>query len=114
MEAAQAAINAAGRGVIIYLDQEGKGNGHLALIKSIPYKKAGMNQSEAYERAGFSADARSCRAAAEIINDLRVQSIVLLTDNAGKADELREHSVTVTEIRPVLAPQDLGDVGLVP
>lgn len=43
MEAAQAMIQKAGKGVVIYLDQEGKGNGHLALISSIPYKKAGLS-----------------------------------------------------------------------
>jgi len=101
MEAAQAAIQTAGRGLIIYLDQEGKGNGHLALMKSIPYKKAGMSQSEAYEKAGFLADARSFRPAAEILHDLGIRSIVLLTDNAGKAEELRKHGVTVSEIRPL-------------
>ena len=59
MAAAQAMIQQASRGVIIYLDQEGKGNGHLALMKSIPFKKAGLSQSEAYEKAGYKTDARS-------------------------------------------------------
>jgi GTP cyclohydrolase II len=96
MEAAQAAIQKAGKGVIIYLEQEGKGNGHLALMASIPYKKAGMKQSEAYEKAGFEADARSFRPAAEILADLKVKSVVLLTNNAGKADDLRKASITVS------------------
>src|SRR5215213_1462953 len=65
MAASQALIEQKGQGVIIYLEQEGKGNGHLALMASIPYKKAGLSQSEAYEKAGFRADARSFRAAAE-------------------------------------------------
>ena len=90
MAAAQRMINKAGRGVIIYLDQEGRGNGHLALMQSIPYKLAGSGQAEAYERAGFAHDARSYRAAAAIISDLRVQSIDLLTENASKANELRK------------------------
>ncbi len=99
MEAAQSAIQTAGRGVIIYLEQEGKGNGHLALMASIPYKKAGMKQSEAYERAGFEADARSFRAASEILADLKVKSVVLLTNNAGKADDLRRFSTIVSAIK---------------
>jgi GTP cyclohydrolase II len=99
MEAAQEAIQKAGKGVIIYLEQEGKGNGHLALMASIPYKKAGMKQSEAYERAGFEADARSFRAASEILADLNVKSIVLLTNNAGKAEDLRKWSVNVSGIK---------------
>lgn len=99
MEAAQELIQKNGRGVIIYLEQEGKGNGHLALMASIPYKKAGMKQAEAYEKAGFNADARSFRPAAEILNDLGVKSVVLLTDNAKKADDLRKYGVDVSETR---------------
>lgn len=99
MEAAQNAIQQAEKGIIIYLEQEGKGNGHLALMASIPYKKAGMKQSEAYEKAGFEKDARSFRPAAEILQDLKIKSIVLLTDNAGKADDLRRASIVVSETR---------------
>lgn len=96
METAQSAIQMAGKGVIIYLEQEGKGNGHLALMASIPHKKAGIKQAEAYEMAGFEKDARSFRPAAEILRDLKVKSIVLLTNNAGKAEDLRRFSITVS------------------
>jgi GTP cyclohydrolase II len=96
MAAAQAAIQQAGKGVIIYLDQEGKGNGHLALIKSIPFKKAGHTQGEAYVNAGFAADARDYRPAAEILVDLGIKSVILLTNNPVKADDLRRYSITVT------------------
>jgi len=97
MAAAQAAIQAAGKGVIIYLDQEGKGNGHLALMKSIPFKKAGMSQADAYVAAGFAADARDYRPAAEILADLGIKSVVLLTNNPAKAEDLRQHSIIVTD-----------------
>lgn len=101
MEAAQSAIQKMGKGLIIYLEQEGKGNGHLALMASIPYKKAGMKQSEAYEKAGFEADARSFRPAAEILQDLEVKSIVLLTNNAGKAEDLRKWSINVSGTKEI-------------
>jgi GTP cyclohydrolase II len=84
MAAAQTAISDAGRGVIIYLDQEGKGNGHLALIQSIPFKGSGFSQGEAYKKARFKADARSFRPAAEILTDLKVKSVVLITNNPEK------------------------------
>ena len=96
METAQELIQKAGRGVIIYLEQEGKGNGHLALMASIPYKKAGLEQAEAYEKAGFEKDARIFRPAAEILADLNVKSVVLLTDNAKKAQDLRQWSIEVS------------------
>lgn len=98
IEAAQDLIQKAGKGVIIYLEQEGKGNGHLALMASIPYKKRGMKQSEAYEKAGFEKDARSFRPAAEILADLKVKSVVLLTNNAGKAEDLRKFGIEVSAI----------------
>lgn len=104
MAAAQAMIERAGRGVIVYLDQEGKGNGHLALIKSIPFKKAGSRQGEAYKLAGFEPDARSFRPAVEILADLGVGSVVLLTNNPDKADELRRSSIAVTATMEMTLP----------
>lgn len=101
METSQAMIEQAGKGVIIWLDQEGKGNGHLALIKSIPFKKAGLSQSEAYEKAGFAADARCFRPAAEILIDLRVASIVLLTNNPDKVKDLQNESIIVSTTKRI-------------
>jgi GTP cyclohydrolase II len=101
MEASQALIEEAGRGVIIWLDQEGKGNGHLALMQSIPYKKD-FGQAEAYIKAGFKADARSYRPVAEILGDIGVRSIVLLSNAAGKANDLRSESIIVSDVRAVL------------
>src|SRR5436190_14483432 len=88
MEGAQAIIEREGKGVIIWLDQEGKGNGHLALMESIPYKKE-FGQAEAYVKAGYAADARSYRPAAEILKDLKVRSIILLSNSSEKAEDLR-------------------------
>lgn len=99
METAQALIEQEGQGIIIWLDQEGKGNGHLALIKSIPFKKAGSSQADAYLKAGFEADARSFRPAAEILSDLGVKSVVLLTNNPDKADDLRIASIMVSDTK---------------
>ena len=93
----QAMIEREGKGVIIYLDQEGKGNGHLALMASIEHKRAGSKQSEAYEKAGFEKDARSFRPAAEILVSLKVKSVVLLTNNAEKASDLQKASINVSE-----------------
>jgi GTP cyclohydrolase II len=98
MEAAQDVIQKDGRGVIIWLNQEGKGNGHLALMQSIPFKTE-FGQAEAYIRAGFVADARSYRPAAQILADLKVRSIVLLANSTSKADELRSESVDVSDVR---------------
>jgi 3,4-dihydroxy 2-butanone 4-phosphate synthase/GTP cyclohydrolase II len=100
MEASQALIQREGRGVIIWLDQEGKGNGHLALIESIPFKQE-HGQARAYELAGYKADAREYRAAAQILADLDVKSIVLLSNSTGKADDLRSELIDVEGVMPL-------------
>lgn len=97
MAAAQELIQETGTGIIIWLDQEGKGNGHLALIESMKYKKE-LGQAEAYVKAGFSADARDYGPAAEILSDLKVRSIKLISGNPDKADDLRRASIFVTDI----------------
>lgn len=102
MEAAQSAIQKEGRGVIIWLDQEAKGNGHLALIESIPFKKE-HGQARAYEMAGYSADARDYRSAAQILEDLKVRSVVLLSNSESKADDLRKELIVVSSTNILLA-----------
>lgn len=94
MEGAQALIEREGRGIIIWLDQEGKGNGHLALMESIPYKKE-FGQAEAYVKAGYEKDARNYRPAADILGDLKVRSIVLLSNSSEKAEDLRDVNIDV-------------------
>lgn len=103
MASAQKAIQRAGRGVIIYLDQEGKGNGHLALMRSIAFKRAGHSQSEAYELAGFPADARNYQPAAAILKELGVSSIRLMSGNRSKATELEELGIRVVGMTPLEA-----------
>jgi GTP cyclohydrolase II len=98
MNAAQEIIQNEGRGVVIWLDQEGKGNGHLALIESIPFKKE-FGQAEAYKKAGYKDDARSYTAAAQILGDLGVRSIVMLANDPKKAGGLEAEGINVAGTR---------------
>lgn len=82
-----------GHGILILMDQEGKGNGHLALMKSQAYKKAGYTQAEAYEAAGYAKDARDFSAAGKILQYLGVKSIRLITDNLLKVNILEKYGV---------------------
>lgn len=99
MAAGQAAIEEAGSGIVIWLDQEAKGNGHLALIQSTPFKQAGDPQAVAYQRAGFRADARDYQAAAQILQDLGIKSVILLANDDRKADHLRRDGINVRATR---------------
>ena len=70
-------------------------------MASIPHKKAGFSQSEAYEKAGFEKDARSFRAASEILADLKIESVILLTNNEKKAEDLRKWSINVAGTKAI-------------
>lgn len=95
MDNSMALIQEEGAGIIILLDQEGKGNGHFALLNSVQFKRQGVIQSEAYEAAGFKKDARDYRSAAKILNHLGVQSIRLLTNNPKKVNTLKTFGIEV-------------------
>jgi GTP cyclohydrolase II len=95
MEMSQFWIEQEGKGVVIWLEQEGKGNGHLALLASRPLKVQGLGQADAYEKLGYKRDARDYLRAAEILKDLGVKSVILLTNNSQKADDLTKVGIQV-------------------
>jgi GTP cyclohydrolase II len=97
MNKSQEMIQQAGKGIIILLDQEGKGNGHLALLNCIHFKRQGIKQADAYVAAGFQRDARRYQAAAQVIKSLEIKSIALLSSSASKIDALRDFGVEVVK-----------------
>jgi GTP cyclohydrolase II len=102
MNISQQLIQKQGIGIIILLDQEGKGNGHFALLNSVKYKREGLKQADAYEAAGFKKDNRDFRSAAKILKDLGVKSIKMLTDNPDKIDTLTQFGIPVVGIEPMV------------
>lgn len=109
MELAQALIEQEGAGVIIWLDQEGRGNGHLALLRSRALQAQGLSQTEAYVQLGYAADARQYASAAAILQDLGVQSVLLMTNSPHKIGSLQTAGITVSGTRPVILEADAGD-----
>lgn len=101
MEAAQRMIQQAGYGVVIWLDQEGKNNGHMALLLSRKLKDQGASQAAAYKQLGYSEDARSYVRAGEILRDLNVRSITLMTNNPEKVSQLREDGLVIAGVQPL-------------
>jgi GTP cyclohydrolase II len=102
MEISQQLIQKAGKGIIIWLDQEGKSTGHFALIQSKIHKKQGLSQAEAYEKVGFKKDARDFVKVAEILNEIGVASIIMLTDNAKKINTLTELGIQVVGTKAIV------------
>jgi GTP cyclohydrolase II len=99
MEMAQRMIQQAGSGVIIWLDQEGKNNGHMALLLSRKLKAEGVPQADAYKQLGYSEDARSYVRAGEILRELNIHSITLMTNNPEKVSQLRKDGLVIAGVR---------------
>lgn len=102
MDISQQLIARAGKGLIILMDQEGKGNGHFALLNSVKFKRTGSKQSTAYEEAGFKKDARDFSSAGKIVKDLGIQSIRLLTNNENKVETMRQFGIEVIGTAPTI------------
>jgi GTP cyclohydrolase II len=99
MELAQAMIEQQGAGVIIWLDQDGRGNGHLALVRSRALQEQGLSQTEAYVQLGYAADARQYTSAAAILQELGVRSVVLMTNSPRKIDALQAAGMPIVGTR---------------
>lgn len=98
MEFAQTIISKEGRGLIIWLDQEGKNNGHLAKMLSNKYKEKGYKQENAYEMCNYLADARQYHLAIKIINYFKISSIRLITNHERKSCLLKDGGIKISEI----------------
>jgi len=109
MELAQAMIEQQGAGVIIWLDQEGRGNGHLALLRSRTLQAQGLSQTEAYVQLGYAADARQYASAAAILQDLDVKTVVLMTNSPHKTGNLQAAGITIAGTRPLVLEADASD-----
>ncbi|QSZ50094.1 hypothetical protein AYX22_17895 [Arthrobacter sp. D5-1] len=88
-------IREQGRGVVLWLDHEGRANGMMAHIASQSIKRTGVSQSEAYEQLGYPRDSRRYFVASEMLKDLQVKSIVVMTNNPLKVEALRSAGLPV-------------------
>lgn len=105
LSAALHAIVTEGRGILVYLQgHEGRGIGLLAKLRAMKLQAEGLDTVEANLALGFPADARDYRVAAEILHDLGVQSVRLLSNNPLKREALLRYGVKVTEQVPLLIP----------
>ena len=96
-EVALERIAAEGSGVLVYLRQEGRGIGLGNKVRAYALQAGGADTVEANQALGFEADTRSYDPAAQILADIGVRSIRLLTNNPLKVKGLRDAGVVVTE-----------------
>lgn len=101
------------RGILIYLDQEGRGIGIFNKIKAYALQDKGMDTVEANVSLGFEADGRNYAQAAEMLKDLGVATVRLLTNNLRKVEELQKNGIVVVERIPLITPATRENKGYI-
>ena len=104
LEAALQQISRAGRGVLLYLNQEGRGIGLANKLRAYALQDQGLDTVEANERLGFKPDQRDYGIGAQILRSIGVRSMRLLTNNPRKFVGLQGYGLSVSETLPLEIP----------
>ncbi|MGW2046032.1 GTP cyclohydrolase II [Streptomyces sp. NPDC001858] len=103
LESALRAVVAEGRGIVVYLrGHEGRGIGLLGKLRAMALQAEGLDTVEANVALGFPVDARDYKVAADILRDLGVRSVRLMSNNPRKREALVDNGIKVAEEVPLL------------
>lgn len=102
LQAALQSIAKEGRGVLLYLRQEGRGIGLLNKIRAYQLQQEGADTVEANHHLGFEADLRNYNICLPMLRHLQIQSLRLMTNNPRKIAALEQHGIQVSERVPLI------------
>lgn len=108
--AAMTQIEAEGRGILLYMRQEGRGIGLINKLKAYELQEKGMDTLEANLALGFEGDEREYYIGAQILQDLGVKSTRLLTNNPDKVYQLSDFGLSITERVPIKIKANAHDL----